>query len=277
MSGLQNSILNVDVNGIAHFDGEIRNASVLEDRIEELKIESGLELNDAEISETLDIYESVFNHKSFTGRSGTFYKYEGLGSIYWHMVSKLLLAIQETLFDAKSSGADQSDLKTLIKYYYDVKEGIGVNKSPNDYGAFPTDPYSHTPIFSGVQQPGLTGQVKEDVITRLGELGINVKEGVISFNTFLIKKEEFLKNDGTFNYYNVKNDKMEISVGKNSLAFTFCQIPIVYTISNENKIVVEKSEDEKIEFKGLKLDDQHSKSIFNRDGSIRRISVSVKI
>ena len=27
----------------------------------------------------LDIYEDVFNHKAFTGRSGTFYGYEGLG------------------------------------------------------------------------------------------------------------------------------------------------------------------------------------------------------
>ena len=34
--------------------------------------------------------------QSFTGRSGAFYKYEGLGSIYWHMVSKLLVAVQET-------------------------------------------------------------------------------------------------------------------------------------------------------------------------------------
>ena len=35
------------------------------------------------------LYEEVFDHQSFTGRSGTFYKYEGLGCIYWHMVSKL--------------------------------------------------------------------------------------------------------------------------------------------------------------------------------------------
>ena len=37
----------------------------------------------------------MFDHKSFTGRSGTFFGYEGLGSIYWHMVSKLLVAAQE--------------------------------------------------------------------------------------------------------------------------------------------------------------------------------------
>ncbi len=65
---------------------------------------SAISLNDfpefgqKEKDDVLKIYESVFNHKAFTGRSGTFYKYEGLGSIYWHMVSKLVLAVQEIFF-----------------------------------------------------------------------------------------------------------------------------------------------------------------------------------
>ena len=46
-------------------------------------------------SAVLDTFGDVFGLRSFTGRSGTMYGYEGLGCIYWHMVSKLLLAIQE--------------------------------------------------------------------------------------------------------------------------------------------------------------------------------------
>ena len=46
----------------------------------------------------LDIYENVFNHKVYTGRSGNMFAYEGIGSVYWHMVSKLLLAVQEIFF-----------------------------------------------------------------------------------------------------------------------------------------------------------------------------------
>ena len=45
------------------------------------------------------------------------------------------------------------------------------------YGAFPTDPYSHTPSFAGARQPGMTGQVKEDFLARLGELGAQVVAG----------------------------------------------------------------------------------------------------
>ena len=49
----------------------------------------------AERAFMLDLFETTFDHRAFTGRSGTFFAYEGLGSIYWHMVSKLLLAAQE--------------------------------------------------------------------------------------------------------------------------------------------------------------------------------------
>ena len=57
-------------------------------------------------------------------------------------------------------------------------KGIGAHKSPVNYGAFPSDPYSHTPAGKGAQQPGMTGQVKEDILSRFGELGLRVKEAV---------------------------------------------------------------------------------------------------
>ena len=47
-----------------------------------------------------ELYEEVFNHRAFTGRSGTMFGFRGLGCIYWHMVSKLLLAVQENFFVA---------------------------------------------------------------------------------------------------------------------------------------------------------------------------------
>src|ERR1039458_5021052 len=45
----------------------------------------------------------------------------------------------------------------------------------------PTDPYSHTPSFAGAQQPGMTGQVKEDLIARLGEMGVALEGGRLAF------------------------------------------------------------------------------------------------
>jgi len=58
--------------------------------------------------------------------------------------------------------------------YYPVPEGIGFNRTPAEHGAFPTDPCSHTSGHGGAQQPGMTEQVKEEVLTRFGELGVRV-------------------------------------------------------------------------------------------------------
>ena len=108
------------------------------------------------------LFEDVFHHAEFTGRSGTFFAYEGLGSIYWHMVSKLLLAVQETIIRTRG----ESSTSALMEKYADIRKGLSFNKTPDVYGAFPTDPYSHTPKGQGARQPGMTGMVKEEILTR---------------------------------------------------------------------------------------------------------------
>ncbi len=74
------------------------------------------------------------------------YKYEGLGCIYWHMVSKLLLATAEVIVEAARSGTDKATMDELLGHFDEIEEGLGVHKTPASYGAFPTDPYSHTPV-----------------------------------------------------------------------------------------------------------------------------------
>ena len=136
----------------------------------------------------LEIFEEMFDHQSFTGRSGTFFGYEGLGSIYWHMVSKLLLAAQEAFLTATEGGAVAEVVDQLAECYADIRSGIGFNKSPQEYGAFPADPYSHTPAHSGARQPGMTGQVKEDIISRFGELGVEVHDGCLFIRPRLLQR-----------------------------------------------------------------------------------------
>ena len=169
------------------------------------------------------IFEKIFDHKSFTGRSGTFFGYEGLGSIYWHMVSKLLLAVQEVSLQAINKKEDASLIGNLLDHYFEINEGIGVNKSPKLYGAFPTDPYSHTPEGKGAQQPGMTGQVKEDILSRFGELGVYVKDGVLGFKPTILRKEEFLNEPKTFTYTDVNQQRRMLQLSKDSLSFTYCQ------------------------------------------------------
>jgi hypothetical protein len=266
-------IIEKDVQGNYHFSGNFNNAQSVKNALKNLPEKDYKSLIEKDENVLLELFEEVFNHKYFTGRSGTFFGYEGLGSIYWHMVSKLALAVQEVCFKAINSKEDEQIIQKLAEHYHAINEGIGIHKSPEVYGAFPTDPYSHTPAGKGAQQPGMTGQVKEDVLSRFGELGIVVSDGKIQFKPSLLRKKEFLASAAKFKYIDINQQEKEILLAKNSLGFTYCQAPIVYKITEKNSIEILFS-DGKLESKnGLELDAETSKKLFERTGEIVQIKV----
>jgi hypothetical protein len=267
------TIIARDIDGITHFNAAFRNSSLLKKALSELQGELYQDLVAREGDQILELYEQVFDHQSFTGRSGTFYKYEGLGCIYWHMVSKLLLAIQEVLNLAVRSNAESDIIKQLWKHYDETREGIGVHKSPELYGAIPTDPYSHTPSFAGVQQPGMTGQVKEDIITRFGEMGVIVAKGKLGFNTQLVNRSEFLKAPSPFLYYTLDGEEQCIELEKDTLAFTLCQIPVIAHRAGLAQIKVAYRDGSNKIIAGLTLDLQTSTDIFKRSNEVLRLDV----
>ena len=269
-------ILEKDVIGQYHFNGNFNNAESLKEALNELPENKYQSLIKEEKSLLLDIFEEMFDHKSFTGRSGTFFGYEGLGSIYWHMVSKLLLAVQENCLLATAQNEDEVTIGKLLEHYYEINEGIGVHKSPELYGAFPTDPYSHTPEGKGAQQPGMTGQVKEDVLCRFGELGVFVKNGVLLFNPKLLRRKEFLAEPKTFTYTDVNKEVKSLELEKDSLCFTYCQVPVIYKISGIDQIIVVFNDESITKFNSLKPDIETSVKLFDRTGEINHIIVELK-
>lgn len=268
-------IIEQDVTGVYHFNGNFNNANSLNKALDSLdnKYKS---LVDSERETLLSTFENVFNHKAFTGRSGTFYGYEGLGSIYWHMVSKLLLAVQECCLKAINEKQSEEVIGRLLEHYYEINAGIGVHKSPELYGAFPTDPYSHTPGGKGAQQPGMTGQVKEDILSRFGELGVFVANGQIHFAPDLLLKEEFLKQSASFKYIALDGKLKEMQLKEGQLAFTYCQVPIVYEISEAEHMLVHYKGDKKEQLQSLSLSEKLSKQLFGRMSSIERLDVFIK-
>ncbi|NDJ78554.1 MAG: hypothetical protein GYB65_20070 [Chloroflexi bacterium] len=264
-----------DVNGAYHFCGDLRNAQDVKWVLDALATEPAYaDLAAAESSKILDVFERVFNHDAFTGRSGSFFAYEGLGSIYWHMVSKLLLAVQETILAVDR--VDEETLSALIAAYYDIRAGLGFNKTPDVYGAFPTDPYSHTPGRQGAKQPGMTGMVKEEILTRLGELGLVIEKGQITFDPVLLRADEMLSETSTLQYFKVDGQKSQIAVPANAMAYTFCQVPIILQVADEARIEVELDGDSIHTIIGNELGPDLSSHIFLRDGIARQITVFIR-
>lgn len=269
------SIIEKDIKGDLHFNGNFRNANDVDVALKKLdrRYHSLVEKDKLLV---LQIFEEVFRHKEFTGRSGTFFGYEGLGSIYWHMVSKLLLAVQETCLRAIQDKADEKTIQLLIQHYYDINEGIGVHKPPQQYGAFPTDPYSHTPFGKGAQQPGMTGQVKEDILCRFGELGVFVSEGKLFFNPVLLRRNEFINKTKQVEYVNTKGEKETIAVDSNTLFFTYCQVPAVYVLSEKEGIEITMANGVISKSASTMLTETVSESIFQRNGEVKMIKIFLK-
>jgi len=268
------SIVTKDLNGALHFNGSFRNAADVDAALKQLD-QRYHNLVAQETGLMLQLFEDVFCHKAFTGRSGTFFGYEGLGSIYWHMVSKLLLAVEEVCVSAIEQNSDSETVDGLIAHFYDINEGIGVHKPPHLYGAFPTDPYSHTPFNKGAQQPGMTGQVKEDILARIGELGVSIKNGKLVFKPSLLHRNEFLKAACAQQFVMVDGAVNVLHLEPNSLAFTICQVPVVYKISSANHIEVFYHNGISEIIDALELSKELSDAIFQRTNRVVRISVAI--
>jgi hypothetical protein len=257
-------ILLKDEVGLVHFNSIFNNANAL--KVSLVKLSRDTPISEAEINEIIDIYEKVFDHQSFTGRSGTFFKYEGLGCIYWHMVSKLLLCTGELIQKESENGTSPGIIKRLVKHYRDIQDGIGLHKNPEDYGGFTTDPYSHTPSMLGAQQPGLTGQVKEDILNRWNELGLVVKDGEFSIRPVLLRKQEFLIPG--------KEEKLQ-GIHKPYLRFSFCGIPFEYVLDEHEGICVHYNWGEVMRCGGFTIDEKTSRDIAGRSGRILKVQVKI--
>jgi hypothetical protein len=263
-----------DVQGKVHFNSMISNARDIWRILPELSSSGYAKFVHRDETAILALFEDLFDHSSFTGRSGTFFGYEGLGCIYWHMVSKLLVAAQEAYFRAAEQGAARPLLRKLADCYYDIRAGLADYKSPVVHGGFPMDPYSHTPGQGGARQPGLTGQVKEDILCRFGELGVFVRAGALCFQPELLRREEFMIAPGDFNYFDVFGVARRVALKPGSLAFTYCQVPIIYRLAPENSIVVVRANGATTTVHGSFLDSRTSQSIFRRTGDVVKLEVA---
>lgn len=266
-------IVTQDCNGGYHFNGNFNNVNGLRAGLKALP-DSYQSLVSAHQSEVEAAYEVIFNHKAFTGRSGTFFGYEGLGSIYWHMVSKLRLVAFEVTKSSVEQGATADVVGRLFDHYFEINAGIGAHKSPELYGAFPTDPYSHTPGGKGAQQPGMTGQVKEDLLCRFGELGVRVKEGQLQFDRALMHAEEFLTEPAVFEYIDVAQQMQTIELAADALVYTVCQVPVVHQRGGQECIEITWSDGRTTHVDGLVLDRETSRKIFRRLHEVVRLTVT---
>lgn len=270
-------VIVIDADGQHRFNADFHNVGDLDEALKGLP-EALQPMVKQNRTATRHLFESVFNHHDFTGRSSTMYAFEGIGSIYWHMVAKLLVAVQETML----RDADQADLANVQKLrglYDRVRNGLGFNKTALEYGAFPTDPYSHTPAHAGAQQPGMTGQVKEELLTRWAELGVTVSGGCIHMSPLFISQQELRDDPGELSYVDHSNQLRHLRIDAGAAGFTLCQVPVVIspTSSDSARMLVKYVDGSEEQLAGWSLPQSISQNIFSRSGQIEQLQVHLPL
>ena len=206
------------------------------------------------------------------------YGYEGIGSIYWHMVAKLLVALQEAAQRFVAAGAPSDAVDRLVDSYWRVRAGLGFNKQPREHGAVPIDPYSHTPAHAGAQQPGMTGLVKEEILIRPSELGVVVRNGVIEFERTFVGEGEPTREEIEWSVLTAEMEWSELRVPTGTQALTVCQVPIMVTLTDGDSVIdVELDSGRTDRITGNSLGPGLSAQIFARTGEIRCIRVQLGV
>ena len=159
--------------------------------------------------------------------------------------------------------------------YREVRDGLGFRKSAADYGAFPTDAYSHTPRDAGAQQPGMTGQVKEELLSRLGELGLRIEAGGITFAPELLDPAEPLATGGRLGSIDLAGEPLAVPVPAGGLGFTFCQVPIVYRFGRPAAAITVHRGSATEVIPGGTLPPSVAADIFRRTGAVTAVDVDL--
>jgi hypothetical protein len=121
----------------------------------------------------------------------------------------------------------------------------------------------------------MTGQVKEDILCRWGELGVFVEGGRVVLRPRLLRAEEFMPAPGTFTYLDLDGQQQTIELEAAALAFTYCQVPVVYRRADALAVRLVGADGAVTEVEGDALTPEQSAELFGRTGAIVRIEADV--
>jgi hypothetical protein len=119
----------------------------------------------------------------------------------------------------------------------------------------------------------MTGRVKEEILTRLGEWGLRITSGQISFDPRLLRASELLTEPSLFQYFALDGSRQSVDLVPGTAAFTFAQIPIIYSAgpADRQTITLTPAQGAARVIPGSSLPVEDSAQIFSRSGKIARV------
>jgi hypothetical protein len=121
----------------------------------------------------------------------------------------------------------------------------------------------------------MTGQAKEDILIRFGELGVEARDGRLRFEPRLLHRDEFLADPTQFASLGIDGAEETWDLPAGSLAFTCCQVPVCYRLGDHPSIRLERADGGIEVVEGAELDREASADIAARRGTYRRVTVTI--
>jgi hypothetical protein len=85
-----------------------------------------------------------------------------------------------------------------------------------------------------------------------------------------------LNNQKIFRFTDVNKIEQELLLNKDSLCFTYCQVPVIYQLSDTEGLEVVYNDGKHVTSNIMSLDESISKSLFDRTGEVNKVVVSLK-
>jgi hypothetical protein len=109
----------------------------------------------------------------------------------------------------------------------------------------------------------------------MSELGVQMKEGTLRFEPGLLLRSEVLNKDVNATFITVNGTVKNILLQPGSLAFTICQVPVVYQLAASPMIEVFYNNGAKESLHSNELNSTISQQVLHRTGEIDYLLVYI--
>jgi len=97
----------------------------------------------------------------------------------------------------------------------------------------------------------------------------------LRFAPRLLHRAEFMTEPRRFDYVDVAGNDRAWDLPPDSVAFTYCGLPVAYVLADRSSIVVDRAAGPSELITGNELPRSTSESVFARDGRLVRLTVRV--
>ena len=92
----------------------------------------------------------------------------------------------------------------------------------------------------------------------------------------ILRKSEFLSQADSLGYFDINGEQQSVPLAAGQLGFTYCQVPVVYSLAEETSIVVHYADGTSNSINGISIDADTSMQIFDKKGVVSQIDVALK-